>query len=329
MANVAINGLGRIGRATLKLVMDEPDLELVAVNDLIGAEQVAYLLRYDSVYGRYQREVTSDGDNIVIDGTTIPVTSEKDPARLPWRDRDVELVFECTGAFRTYEDMEKHLLAGASKAILSAPSKDDGMPTVVPGVNHAGDAGIFSCASCTTNCIAPVAEVMARRIGVAKAMMTTVHAYTSTQGTVDGPAKRMERGRAAAVNLVPTSTGAAEATSKVLEDYAGRFDGLAVRAPVAVGSLVDMTLVTSRPTTVDEVNAIFLEESLNPRYQRVLSVVEEPVVSSDVIQDACASVVDLGLTRVVDGDLVKVMAWYDNEWGYAAQMVREAVRVSG
>jgi glyceraldehyde 3-phosphate dehydrogenase len=203
------------------------------------------------------------------------------------------------------------------------------MPVVVPGVNSAGDADIFSCASCTTNCIAPVAEVMARRIGVAKAMMTTIHAYTSSQGMVDGPAKRPERGRAAAVNRVPTSTGAAEATTQVLEAYAGRFDGLAVRAPVPAGSLVDITFLTARPTSVEEVNDVFREESVNPRYQYALSIIEEPVVSSDVLRDPHAAVVDLGLTRVVDGDLVKVMAWYDNEWGYAAQMVREAARVSG
>jgi glyceraldehyde 3-phosphate dehydrogenase len=328
MSKIAINGLGRIGRATLKLVMDEADLELVAVNDLTSPKELAYLLRYDSVYGRYEREVTSTQRAIVIDGQEIPVSNESDPARLPWRDLGVDLVFECTGAFTNREDLEKHLAAGAKKAILSAPDKSGSMPVVVPGVNDAGDAAVFSCASCTTNCITPVAEVMARRIGVAKAIMTTVHAYTSTQSTVDGPAKRPERGRAAAINLVPTSTGAAKATTQVLTDYEGRFDGLASRAPVAVGSLADITFVTSRATSVEEVNKAFLEESLNPRYQFALAVVEEPIVSSDVIKDPHAAIVDLGLTRVVDGDLVKVMAWYDNEWGYAAQMVREAARVT-
>jgi glyceraldehyde 3-phosphate dehydrogenase len=329
MARVAINGLGRIGRATLKQVMDEPSLELVAVNDLSSPEQLAYLLRYDTVYGRYGREVTSNQTAIVIDGREIPVSNEADPARLPWRDLKVDLVFECTGAFANRADIEKHLRAGARKAMLSAPSKDDGMPFVVPGVNDSGDAEIFSCASCTTNCIAPVAEVMARRIGVAKAMMTTVHAYTSSQAIVDGPAKRPERGRAAAANLVPTGTGAAKATTRVLADYADRFDGLAVRAPVAAGSLADLTFLTTRSTSVEEVNNIFREEALNPRYEYALSIVEEPIVSADVIGDPHAAVVDLGLTRVVDGDLVKVMAWYDNEWGYAAQMVREAVRATG
>ncbi|MCF7989616.1 MAG: type I glyceraldehyde-3-phosphate dehydrogenase [Thiohalocapsa sp.] len=333
MARIAINGLGRIGRACLKQIMDEPALELVGVNDLVSPEQLAYLLRYDSVYGRYERQVASgtgeDGaGKLVIDGKDIPVASQEDPARLPWGELGVDLVMECTGVLKDGESLRGHLEAGAKRVMLSAPPSDDEIPMIVPGVNEPGDAPIFSCASCTTNCIAPVAEVMARRIGVAKAMMTTVHAYTSTQGMVDGPAKRMERGRAAAVNLVPTSTGAAKATARVLEDYAGRFDGLAVRAPVPVGSLTDITFVTTRQTTVDEVNKVFLEESLNPRYNRVLSIIEEPVVSSDVIKDKHAAVVDLGLTRVVDGDLVKVMAWYDNEWGYAAQMVREAARSS-
>jgi glyceraldehyde 3-phosphate dehydrogenase len=329
MTRIAINGLGRIGRAALKLILDEPDLQLVGVNNLVSPEQLAYLLRYDSVYGRYEREVTSGAaengaGKLTVDGQDIPVSSQENPARLPWRQLDVDLVFECTGVLKDRESLKGHLEAGAKRVMLSAPPADDETPVIVPGVNTPGDAPIFYCASCTTNCITPVAEIMARRIGVAKAMMTTVHAYTSSQGMVDGPAKRMERGRAAAVNLVPTGTGAASATTRVLADYRGRFDGMAVRAPVPVGSLADITFVTSRPTPVDEVNKVFLEESLNPRYNAVLSIVEEPIVSSDIIKDKHAAVVDLGLTRVVDGDLVKVMAWYDNEWGYAAQMVREA-----
>ncbi|MBK1619298.1 type I glyceraldehyde-3-phosphate dehydrogenase [Lamprobacter modestohalophilus] len=327
MARIAINGLGRIGRATLKLVMEEPSLELIGVNDLADHEQLAYLLRYDSVYGRSTHEVASQDGQLVIDGQHIPLSNHEDPLLSPWKDLDVDLVFECTGAFRDRDALQRHLEAGARKVMLSAPAKDESIPMIVPGVNDAGTAPIFSCASCTTNCIAPVTEVMQRRIGVAKAMMTTVHAYTSTQETVDAPSKRMERGRAAAINLVPTSTGAAEATNRVLGEHPIEFDGLAVRAPVAVGSLADITFVTSRATSREEVNKVFMEESLNPRYSKVLSIIEEPIVSSDVIQDAHASIVDLGLTRVVDGDLVKVMAWYDNEWGYAAQMVREAARL--
>jgi glyceraldehyde 3-phosphate dehydrogenase len=240
----------------------------------------------------------------------------------------VELVMECTGVFRDQDSLRQHLEAGARRVILSAPSKDDEVPMVVPGINEPGAAPIFSCASCTTNCITPVSEVMARRIGIAKAMMTTVHAYTSSQGMVDGPADRMERGRAGAVNLVPTSTGAAAATTKVLTDLSGLFDGLAVRAPVPVGSVADITFVTTGKTSVDAVNKVFLEESLNPRYNAVLGIVEEPMVSSDIIGDKHAAVVDLTQTRVVDGDLVKVLAWYDNEMGYAAQMVRAAVKVA-
>jgi glyceraldehyde 3-phosphate dehydrogenase len=329
MAKIAINGLGRIGRTALRLVMDEPALTLAAVNDLATPAQLAYLLRYDTAYGRNPREITSDGDDLVIDSLRVPVLNQKDPSRLPWQQLGIDLVMECTGVFRDQASLRAHLEAGAKRVLLSAPSKDDEIPMVVPGVNEPGDAPIFSCASCTTNCITPVTEIMDRRIGVAKAMLTTVHAYTTSQGIVDGPAKKMERGRAGAANLVPTSTGAANATTAVLTELAGRFDGLAIRAPVVVGSVADLTYVTKRETSVDEVNKIFLEETLNPRYNAVVGIVEEPVVSADIIGDKHAAVVDLGLTRVVGGDLVKIMAWYDNETGYAAQMVRAAMQVVG
>jgi glyceraldehyde 3-phosphate dehydrogenase len=329
MAKIAINGLGRIGRTALRLVMDEPALTLAAVNDLATPAQLAYLLRYDTAYGRNPREITSDGDDLVIDSLRVPVLNQKDPSRLPWQQLGIDLVMECTGVFRDQASLRAHLEAGAKRVLLSAPSKSDEVPMVVPGVNDPGDAPIFSCASCTTNCITPVTEIMDRRIGVAKAMLTTVHAYTTSQGIVDGPAKKMERGRAGAANLVPTSTGAANATTAVLTELAGRFDGLAIRAPVVVGSVADITYVTKRETSVDEVNKIFLEETLNPRYNAVVGIVEEPVVSADIIGDKHAAVVDLGLTRVVGGDLVKIMAWYDNETGYAAQMVRAAMQVVG
>jgi glyceraldehyde 3-phosphate dehydrogenase len=329
MAKIAINGLGRIGRTALRLVMDEPALTLAAVNDLATPAQLAYLLRYDTAYGRNPREITSDGDDLVIDSLRVPVLNQKDPSRLPWQQLGIDLVMECTGVFRDQASLRAHLEAGAKRVLLSAPSKSDEVPMVVAGVNDPGDAPIFSCASCTTNCITPVTEIMDRRIGVAKAMLTTVHAYTTSQGIVDGPAKKMERGRAGAANLVPTSTGAANATTAVLTELAGRFDGLAIRAPVVVGSVADLTYVTKRETSVDEVNKIFLEETLNPRYNAVVGIVEEPVVSADIIGDKHAAVVDLGLTRVVGGDLVKIMAWYDNETGYAAQMVRAAMQVVG
>lgn len=328
-ARVAINGLGRIGRATLKIVQDEPGLELVAVNDIAPTDNLAYLLRYDTVYGRYPKEIEIAGEKLVVDGREIRVLSEKDPGKLPWDELGVDLVFECTGIFRQREECEKHLAAGARTVVLSAPGKGGDIPTIVHGVNHAEEGeAIFSCASCTTNCITPVVEVMGRRIGVRKAIMTTVHGYTSSQELVDGPSGKWRRGRAAAANLVPTSTGAAIATTKVLTELDGLFGGMAIRAPVPAGSISDIVFVTGRRTSVEEVNSIFEEEAETDRYRGVLGVARDPVVSSDILQDPRASIVDLDSTEVVDGDLVKILSWYDNEWGYAAQMVREAVHVT-
>jgi glyceraldehyde 3-phosphate dehydrogenase len=331
MANVAINGLGRIGRAALKIILDTPGLNLVAANDVATAENLSYLLRFDTVYGRYEKPVQVSDGRLIIGGHSLRLVSEKDPAKLPWKELEVEFVFECTGRFTRREDLEKHLQAGAKKVILSAPSKSEEIVTAVHGVNQPpGDPTIISCASCTTNCIVPVAEIMARRIGVKKATMTTVHAYTANQNLVDGPHKTIRRGRAGAANLVPTSTGAALAAVKTLPHYKDKFNGVAVRAPVPVGSLADLVFVTERRTTVEEVNRIFTEEAASPNYQGVLGVTNEPAVSSDIIKDSRASVVDLGMTQVVDGDLVKVFSWYDNEWGYVSQMIRTAVRmVSG
>jgi glyceraldehyde 3-phosphate dehydrogenase len=322
MAKVAINGFGRIGRAAFRIVLDTPELEIVAINDLVPTDNLAYLLKYDTVYGRYEKPVKVDRDDLVASDKRCKVLHEKDPAQLPWGDLGVDIVFECTGVFRQREDLEKHLEAGAKYAILSAPAKSDDVVTVVYGVN-AGDAEsarVVSCASCTTNCITPVVEVMGRRVGIKKAMMTTVHAYTSSQSIVDGPAKKIRRGRAGAANFVPTTTGAAVATTKVLPQYQGKFDGAAVRGPVPVGSLADMVFLTERDTTVEEVNDIFREEAESERYKGILGVAEDPVVSSDIIEDARASVVDLGMTQVV--------SWYDNEWGYASQMVRQALEMT-
>nr|NIO71334.1 type I glyceraldehyde-3-phosphate dehydrogenase [Anaerolineae bacterium] len=233
------------------------------------------------------------------------------------------------GVFTRKEDLEKHLQAGAKFVVLSAPAKSEDIGTVVHGVNRPEDDSVrmISCASCTTNSIAPVVEIMGRRIGIKKAIMTTIHAYTSTQAIVDGPHKRPRRGRAGAANLVPTSTGAAVATTKALPQYKDKFDGVAVRAPVPVGSISDIVFLTARKTTVEEVNRIFKEEAESEEYQGILGVSEDPIVSSDIIKDPRASIVDLGMTRVVDGDLVKVMSWYDNEWGYTNQMIREALRI--
>jgi glyceraldehyde 3-phosphate dehydrogenase len=330
MTTVAINGLGRIGRAVLKIVLDTPELELSAVNDLIPVDNLAYLLKYDSVYGRYGQSVEAQEDALVVGEKRIPVFNSKDPAELPWNDLGVTTVFECTGVFRKKEGLQKHLQAGARRVILSAPAKSEGIDMIVHGVNEAGaGAKTVSCASCTTNCITPVVEVMEREIGIRKAVMTTIHAYTSSQTLIDGPRNKWRRGRAAAVSFVPTTTGAAKATTVILPDLEGRFDGIAVRGPVPVGSLADLVFVTARATTEDEVNGIFREAARTSRYKGILGVTEDPIVSGDVIQDPRASVVDLTMTKVVDGDLVKVLSWYDNEWGYSAQMVREALRLAG
>jgi glyceraldehyde 3-phosphate dehydrogenase len=330
MPKVAINGLGRIGRAALKILQDVEGIEVAAVNDVIGVEDLAYLLAHDSVYGRYGRPVTADGDALVIDGRRVPVYSARDPSTLPWQDLGVDLVFECTGVFRREEELRRHLQAGARFVILSAPARTETVATVVHGVNQAPDGlQVISCASCTTNCITPVVEVLDRRIGIERAIMSTVHAYTAGQRLVDGPSKDVRRGRAAGVNMVPATTGAALATTRALPELAGRFDGVAIRVPVPVGSIADITMVTTRPTSAEEVNGLFREEAAADRYRGVLGVSDEPLVSTDIIGDPRASVIDTGLTRVVDSTLVKVMSWYDNEWGFSHQMVREAITVLG
>ena len=330
MARIAINGFGRIGRAAFKIILDTPGLEVIAINDLIPVENLAYLLKYDSAYGKYERSVRAEGNKLLVDDKEYQVFSSKDPAALPWLAMGVDIVLECTGFFTKREDMEKHLTAGAKYVVLSAPSKSDDVPTVVHGVNAPdyNSVKMISCASCTTNCITPLVEVMGRRIGIKKAILTTVHAYTSSQAIVDGPNKKMRRGRAGAANFVPTSTGSAIATTLVLPQYEGKFDGVAVRGPVIVGSISDVIFLTERATTVEEVNTIFREEAASGKYAGILGVTEAPIVSSDIIGDAHASLVDLEMTRVVDGDLVKVMSWYDNEWGFTSQMIREALKLA-
>ncbi|MFW6082651.1 MAG: type I glyceraldehyde-3-phosphate dehydrogenase [Chloroflexota bacterium] len=330
MAKVAINGFGRIGRAAFKIILDTPELELVGVNDIMPLDNLAYLLKYDTVYGRYDKDVEVGDGGLIVDGKEYAFFAERDPAQLPWGELDLDIAFECTGVFRTEEDLQKHLEAGAKFVILSAPAKSEGVPTIVHGVNIPEDESVryLSCASCTTNCITPVVEVMDRRIGVENAIMTTIHAYTSTQAIVDGPSKKIRRGRAAAANFVPTTTGAAIATTKVLPELQGRFDGVAVRAPIPVGSISDIIFVTAQETSVQEVNDIFREEAASDKYKGILGVAEDPIVSSDVIGDSHASIVDVGMTQVVNGTLVKIMSWYDNEWGFTSQMIREGVRVA-
>lgn len=331
MKRIAINGMARIGRAALKVILDEPKLELVSVNDIVSIENIVYLIKYDSVYGVYEKEVSHDGNNLIIDGKKIQFNAIRNPEELPWKENDIDVVIESTGFFTSSEDAKKHIKAGAKTVIISAPTKSGDIPTVVHGVNSKdGNTDIFSCASCTTNNISPVVEVLGRRIGIKKAIMTTIHAYTASQDIVDGPSeKNFRMGRAGAANIIPTSTGAAIATTKALPEYTGKFDGVALRVPIPVGSISDLTFVTERPVTVEEVNAIFEEESITSRYTNILTTTAEPIVSSDIVKSPFASTVDLSMTRVVDGDLLKVMTWYDNEWGFTNQMIRQVLEVKG
>ena len=325
MKRIAINGFGRIGRASLKVISETPGLEIVAVNDLMDLENAAYLLTYDSVYGKYDSSVRIHEDHLHVGEKKILFISEKDPAKLPWKDLNIDIVIESTGLFTKREDAEKHINAGARTVIISGPTKSENTPTVVHGVNTAdGKTSIFSCASCTTNNIGPIIEILGRRLGIKKAILNTVHAFTASQTLIDAPSKREPRmGRSAAINLAPASTGAAIAVTKALPQYEGKFDGIAVRAPVPVGSISDITFVAERTTSSEEINQILVEESATERYKLVVAVSNEPLVSTDIIKSPFAAVVDLEMTRVVDGDLVKVMAWYDNEWGFTNQMIRQ------
>ena len=330
MIKVGINGLGRIGRAALKIIESNPNIEIGAINDLIPTENLAYLLKHDSVYGRYNKKIESTDKSLVIEGKSIPVSSEKEPENIPWKENGVEIVLECTGVFTQRDQLERHFKSGAKWVYLSAPAKSDDVVTVVHGVNQPdiNEHKVISCASCTTNCITPVVEILSRRIGVKKASMNTIHAYTSSQGIVDSPSKKVRRGRAGAVNLVPTSTGAAKATTKVLTNMKDRFDGVAVRVPVPVGSITDIVFITEKDTSVEEVNSILKEESQSKRYKGIVEVTEEELVSTDIIKNPAATIIDLSMNQVIDGDMVRIMAWYDNEWGYANQMVREVERLN-
>lgn len=325
MKRIAINGFGRIGRASIKLVLETEDLEIVAINDLMDIENAAYLLKFDSIYGRYEQKVEVDGNSLVIGGKEIKYFSIKDPKDLPWKDLQIDVVIESTGLFTSFEDAEKHILAGAKTVVLSGPTKSAEIPTVVHGVNtEGGETTIFSCASCTTNNISPLIEILGRRLGIKKAILNTIHAYTASQSLVDAPSKREPRmGRAAGLNLAPASTGAAIATTKALPEYVGKFDGVAIRTPVPVGSISDITFVAERKTSAEEINEILKQEAESELYKDVVSVSDDPLVSSDIIKSSYAAIVDLEMTRVVDGDLVKIMAWYDNEWGFSNQMIRQ------
>ena len=328
MIRIAINGFGRIGRGVLKAGFDRDDVEFVAVNDLSSTETLAYLLKYDSVYGRYKHEVKHEDGALIVNGKKIVALQEKDPAKLPWKDLDIDVVIESTGFFVKEEDASKHVQAGAKRVVISAPSKGN-INTYIIGVNdkkHGANETIVDNGSCTTNCSAPVAAIMHGSYGIKKAMMTTIHAYTKGQNIVDASHKKdPRRGRSAAINIVPTTTGAAKATVKVIPDLEGLFDGIAVRVPVPVGSLVDFTFVLGKKATVEEINDTFRKAAENPIFSHVLQVTEDPIVSTDIIGNPYSAIVDLGMTRVVDGDLVKVIAWYDNEWAYSQRLIEMVV----
>jgi len=331
MIRTAINGFGRIGRSFFKAALDKEGLEFVAINDLTDSENLAYLLRYDTVYGLYDKPVKVEGDSLVVGGQKVKVLSEKDPAALPWKEMKVDVVVESTGRFTDHEDASKHIQAGARRVVISAPAKD--VDQFLIGVNEEKfkdpDLPVVTCnGSCTTNAVAPVAAVMMENPGVVKGMLNTVHAYTSTQNLVDGPARKdYRRGRAAAQNIVPSTTGAAEAVIKSIPELKGLFDGVAMRVPVVCGSIADFTFLSKRKTSVEEINQIFKKAAESKRWKGILKVSEDPLVSSDIVADPYASIVDLAFTRVIDGDLVKVMAWYDNEWAYAETLVEHVLRV--
>ena len=328
MLKLAINGCGRIGRHALKLATELDGLEIVAVNDLTDAATLAHLVRHDTVYRAFSKTVTSEEQALLIDGKRIPVYAEKDPSRLPWKELGVDVVLECMGRFTDRAGAEAHIHAGAKHVILSAPAKSDDIPTFVLGVNDAaltGKEDIVSNASCTTNSLAPVMAIMQGAFGIKKSLMTTVHSYTASQVLQDGPSKDLREARAAAENIVPTTTGAAKAVGRVLPSLKSTFDGLSIRVPTPVVSLSDCTLLLERSVTVEEVNHVFMQAAESQAWQGVLSVTDEPLVSSDFIGNPASCIVDLSLTRVVDGDLVKVVAWYDNEWGYTNRLLELAL----
>lgn len=335
---VAINGAGRIGRAFLKLAAKQPTLEVVAINDLADIENIAYLMKYDSAYGRSDLDIKADKARsvLIINGKEVKYVSEKDPAMLPWKDNNVDIVVESTGLFTSFEKANAHITAGAKRVVISAPAKDEPGSTVqgatvLMGINEPALAtcAISSNASCTTNAASPVISIINEAIGVEKAILNTVHGYTASQALVDAPNKKDWReGRAAAMNIVPSSTGAAIAVTKVIPELEGKFDGVSMRVPVITGSIVDVTFITKRATSKDEVNEILRKASQDSRWKGVFEVSEEELVSRDIIGNPHASIADLKFTRVVDGNLVKVLAWYDNEAGYTNALIAHVLKAA-
>ncbi len=326
---VAINGFGRIGRAFTRLSHGR-DIELVAVNDLGSLENLAYLLKYDTVYGRAPFSVEAKNDVLVVDGKEVKFLQEKDPTQLPWKKLNIDVVVESTGFFTRYEDAQKHVQAGARRVVISAPGKGDESigATVLMGLNEERlkTRKVSSNASCTTNAANPVIAILDEAIGIEKAILSTTHAYTASQSIVDSPARKdMKEGRAAAQNIVPTSTGAAIAVTQAYEPLKGKFDGISLRVPVPAGSIADVTFIAKRPTSAEEVNTILRNAAKSARWEGIFKTTDEDLVSSDIVGEPVASIADLGMTRVVDGTLVKVLAWYDNEMGYTESLVRHVI----
>ena len=324
MVKVAINGFGRIGRNAFKIAFDRSDVEIVAVNDLTDTKTLAYLLKHDSNYGTYERKVEWDDENLIVAGKKIRVLAEKEPADLSWKEMGVDVVIESTGLFTDAEKAGAHLKAGAKKVVISAPAKGEGVKTVVMGVNEdvvTKEDKIISNASCTTNCIAPVMKVLVENFGIEKAMMSTVHSYTASQKLQDAPAKDLREARAAAENIVPTTTGASIAAAKALPEIEGKFAGLSVRVPTPVVSLADITALVKRDTTIEEINEVFKKAAKEAYYEGILDATEEELVSIDFKGNSHSCVVDLKLTDVIGGNMIKVIAWYDNEWGYSNRLV--------
>lgn len=322
---VAINGFGRIGRNAFKVAFDRKDIEVVAINDLTDTNMLAHLLKYDSNYGNYPHEVGYDDTHLIVSGHKIPVFSEKDPAQLPWKTHEVDVVIESTGFFVKSEAAKAHVDAGAKRVVISAPAKDDGAETIVLGANEdqleGSKAVVYSNASCTTNSLAAVMDIMEREFGVQKAMMTTVHSYTADQRLQDAPHKDYRRARAAAQNIIPTTTGAALAVTKTVPSLKGKFDGMAIRVPTSVVSISDVTMLLKKDTTVEEINTTIKRVCDEPYYQGILTCTDDQLVSSDFIGNSHSGIIDLPSTNVVDGNLAKIAVWYDNEWGYSNRLV--------
>jgi glyceraldehyde 3-phosphate dehydrogenase len=337
MARVAINGFGRIGRNAFKVALEDhaSEVEIVAINDLTEPKVLAHLLKYDTAYGMWDREISSDDNSLIIDGKHYPILAVKDPKELPWKDQNVDVVIESTGRFTDEAGMRSHLEAGAKRVVLSAPAKDANVGTFLVGVNHQNYRGqeLINNASCTSNCLAPVIAIIHEKFGVAKALYTTVHSVTAEQNLVDGPppggkSGDLRRARAAYVNMIPTTTGAAVAVTQAMPELQGFLDGRAIRVPTITGSITDFTVLLKRKSSVEEVNQAFKDAANDPRWQGIVAWTEEPLVSSDIIGRSESSIVDLALTQMVDGDLVKIFAWYDNEWGYSNRLVEQVVNVA-